>query len=240
MPRSPRSDADAAPAVLRHAARLRGGRWFAGLDEDFQRALLRAAHERTLASGERLFSRGDPPDGMFAVVDGALRVTAVTEAGREVVLTRAEPPAWLGEIAVFDRQPRTHDCIADGAAVVLHLPLAALDALLQQAPHRWRDLGVLVAGKLRLAFHVMEDAAALPVAVRLARRLVLMSGGLGDQLDHARRLVTVSQEQLASMLGVSRQTTNAALKDLEARGLIRLAYGQIELVDASTLAAVDR
>jgi CRP-like cAMP-binding protein len=187
--------------VLRHAARLRGGRWFAGLDEDFQRALLRAAHERTLASGERLFSRGDPPDGMFAVVDGALRVTAVTEAGREVVLTRAEPPAWLGEIAVFDRQPRTHDCIADGAAVVLHLPLAALDALLQQAPHRWRDLGVLVAGKLRLAFHVMEDAAALPVAVRLARRLVLMSGGLGDQLDHARRLVTVSQEQLASMLG---------------------------------------
>jgi CRP-like cAMP-binding protein len=229
----PRSDG--ATGALRHLARLRGGRWFAGLDDDFQRALLQAARERALVDGERLFSRGDPPDGLFAVVDGALRVTAVTEAGREVVLTRAEPPSWLGEIAVFDRQPRTHDCIACGEAVVLHVPLAALDALLLATPRWWRDLGVLVAGKLRLAFVVMEDAAALPVVVRLARRLVLLSGGLGDQLDHARRVVTVSQEQLASMLGASRQTVNAALKELQSRGLVKLAYGQIELVDPSQL-----
>jgi CRP-like cAMP-binding protein len=240
MKATPRPEEVVAALAQRHEARLRGGRWFASLDDDFRRALLHAARERKLKDGERLFSRGDPPDGLFAVVDGALRVTAVTEAGREVVLTRAEPPAWLGEIAVFDRQVRTHDCIADGAAVVLHVPLAALDEILDATPRWWRDLGVLVAGKLRLAFHVMEDAAALPVAVRLARRLVMLSGGLGEQLDHTRRVVTVSQEQLGSMLGASRQTVNAALKDLEARGLIKLAYGQIELVDPSRLADVER
>jgi CRP-like cAMP-binding protein len=240
MTLSSHAESEIAGGVLRHTARLRGGRWFAGLDDEFQRALLLAARERSLVDGERLFSRGDAPDGLFAVVDGALRVTAVTEAGREVVLTRAEPPAWLGEIAVFDRQPRTHDCIADGDAVVLHVPLAALDAILSATPARWRDLGVLVAGKLRLAFVVMEDAAALPVAVRLARRLVMLSGGLGDTLDHTRRVVTVSQEQLASMLGASRQTVNAALKDLEARGLLKLAYGQVELVDPTRLAVVER
>jgi CRP-like cAMP-binding protein len=232
-------DRTIAPGVRRHAARLRTGQWFAGLDAPLQTALLQAARERPLVDGERLFSRGDPPEGLFAVVDGALRVTAVTPAGREVVLTRAEPPAWLGEIAVFDRQPRTHDCIADGQALVLHVPLAALDALLSTTPRWWRDLGVLVAGKLRLAFHVLEDAAAFPVVVRLARRLVHLSGGLGERLDHSRRLVTVSQDQLASMIGVSRQTVNAALKDLESRGLVRLSYGQIELVDDAALLSLE-
>jgi len=70
-------------------------------------------------------ARAAPPDGLFAAVDGALRVTAVTAAGREVMLTRAEPPTCLGESAVFDRQPRTHDCLADGDSVVLHVPVAA-------------------------------------------------------------------------------------------------------------------
>ncbi len=238
MGSSGRADPHASVAS-RHAARLRRGRWFAGLDDDLQAALLRAARERHLVDGERLFSRGDPPDGLFAVVDGALRVTAVTAAGREVVLTRAEPPTWLGEIAVFDRQPRTHDCIADGDAVVLHVPLAALDDLLQAKPRWWRDLGVLVAGKLRLAFHVMEDAAAAPIVVRLARRLLVLSGGLGDELDHRRRVVVVAQDQLASMLGASRQTVNAALKELEARGLVKVAYGQVEIVDADGLRALE-
>jgi CRP-like cAMP-binding protein len=225
---------------LRHAARLRRGRWFAGLDAPLQAALLDVAHERSLHDRERLFARGDPPDGLFAVVDGALRLTAVTAAGREVVLTRAESPAWLGEIAVFDRQPRTHDCIADGPSLVLHVPLAPLDDLLRAEPRWWRDLGVLVAGKLRLAFHVLEDAAAFPVVVRLARRLVMLSGGLGDELDHARRVVAVSQDELASMLGASRQTVNGALKELQARSLVHVAYGQIELIDSDGLLALER
>jgi CRP/FNR family transcriptional regulator, cyclic AMP receptor protein len=70
--------------------------------------------------------------------------------------------------------------------------------------------------------------------VRLARRLAMMIEGYGDH-THPRRTVELRQEQLAMMLNVSRQTTNQLLKELEALGLVKLAYGEVEIVDAAAL-----
>ena len=216
---------------------LRTGRWFHGIPEALQDALLAAGAVRTLRPGARLFSRGDPPSGMFALVDGAMRISAVADSGREALLTLAEPPTWIGEIAVFDRLPRTHDAIADGDATVVHVSQDALDAILAAEPRFWRDLGVLVAGKLRLTFAAMEDIALMPPATRLARRLVMMTEGYGEWYDRTRRTISVRQEQLAMMLHLSRQTTNQLLRDLESRGLVRLAYGEIEITDLAALRA---
>jgi CRP/FNR family cyclic AMP-dependent transcriptional regulator len=194
---------------------------------------------RRLADTERLFARGDRGDGLYAVLDGALCITAVSEGGKSLLLTRMEAPTWFGEIAAFDRQPRTHDCVADGDSAVLHVPLTALDALLDNDPARWRHLGLLVATKLRLAFTTMEDVAALPLRDRLVRRLVLLAEGHGERPHlRASRTLDVTQEQLAAMLAVSRQSVNQALKDLAAAGLIELAYGQITLRDVEGLRAV--
>jgi CRP/FNR family transcriptional regulator, cyclic AMP receptor protein len=81
-----------------------------------------------------------------------------------------------------------------------------------------------------------EAAQAAPL-VRLARRLALIVDGYGDH-THARRTVELRQEQLAQMLGVSRQTANGLLKELEARGLVRLAYGEVEVIDGAGLRAL--
>lgn len=216
---------------------LRTGRWFHAIPDTLQDALLAAGTVRELAAGARLFSRGDPPTGMFGLVDGAIRISAVSASGRESLLTLAEPPTWIGEVAVFDRLPRTHDAIADNAATVVHVPQDALDAILAAEPRHWRDLGVLVAGKLRLTFIAMEDMALMPPATRLARRLLLMTEGYGEWYDRTRRAIAVRQEQLAMMLNLSRQTTNQLLRDLEARGVVRLAYGEIEILDLPGLRA---
>ncbi|HWE27178.1 MAG TPA: Crp/Fnr family transcriptional regulator [Polyangia bacterium] len=213
---------------------LRSGRWFAGLPDDLQERLVDGAVLRTLRARERLFARGDDADGLYAIVDGALRVSGSSAGGREALLTLLEPPSWFGEISIFDGQPRTHDAIAESEALVMHVPRAALDIILEAQPRYWRDLGLLVTSKLRLAFSAMEDMALLPIAVRLARRLSLMIEGYGER-EHQRRTVEVSQEQLAQMLSTSRQTANQLLKDLEARGLIRLAYGTIEILDLDGL-----
>ncbi len=221
-----------------HLSVLRGGRWFADLDDDRQRALVQAGRVRGLVDGTRLFSRGDDGDGLYAVLAGALCITATTESGREVMLTRMEPPTWFGEIAVFDRQPRTHDVVADGDSEVLHVPLVALDALLLREPLFWRDLGLLLSGKLRLTFAALEDSAALPLRPRLARRLVMLAEGHGEHHPDAKRTLEVTQEQLAAMLSSSRQSVNQALKELEQHGLVRVAYGQIVLVDLEALRAL--
>ena len=133
----------------------------------------------------------------------------------------------------FDGQPRTHDAFAEGQATLLHLPQAPLLALLERQPSHWRELALLMSQKLRLAFIALEEMSLLPAAPRLARRLLMMAEGYGE--TGPRRVLHLAQEQLALMLGLSRQTTNQILKELEARGALRLTYGEIEITDLGTL-----
>jgi len=213
---------------------LRTGRWFAGLPDELQTRLLDAAVLRSAGAGERVVSRGDAPSGLYAVVDGTVRMSGQSEAGREVLHMVVEPPSWFGELSVVDGLPRTQDATADVASELLHVPLRALEAILAAEPRHWQHLAVLVAQKLRLAMLALEDAVQVPPRVRLARRLSLLIEGYGDH-THPRRTVELRQDQLALMLNVSRQTANQGLKELEALGLVKLAYGEIEIVDPAGL-----
>jgi CRP/FNR family cyclic AMP-dependent transcriptional regulator len=214
---------------------LQQGKWFSGLPGALADGLVRAAVVHDLPDGQRLFSRGDQPSGLYAVLSGAVRISGVSESGKEALLILLESPQWFGEIAVIDGQPRTHDAIADGATRVLQVPQTAVADLLAGEPQWWRDLGLLVTGKLRLALLTLEDVALLPIPVRLARRLALMAEGYGERKGVERRTFELGQDQLALMLAVSRQTVNHLLKDLEGRGLIRLSYASVEILDLPSL-----
>lgn len=219
---------------------LETGLWFAEIPVAMRTALLAAGHLRRLGSGETLFRRGDPPDGLYAVLDGTLRVTALAEDGREALLTLIEPPGWFGEISLFDGRPRTHDALADGPVLLLHVPQAALVRILAAEPAWWHGIGLLAAHKLRLAFVALEDLALLPAPVRLARRLVLIAEGYGVGGPGPRRVLSVPQEQLAMMLAISRQTTNQILRQLEGQGIIALRYGEIQILDPGRLKVAAR
>ncbi len=214
---------------------LRAGRWFSGIPDALQKELLDAASVRALGAGERLFARGDPPSGLFAVVEGGLRISGTGASGEVALLTIAEPPTWFGEVSLFDEMPRTHDAVAEVDSVVVQVPQAALERILEAEPRYWRDFGRMIATKLRLLFEVMEDAALLPLPVRLARRLLMMAQRHGEWQDRSSRTLELKQEQLAQMLATSRQTVNQLLKELEAKGVVRLSYGVVEIVDLPAL-----
>ncbi|GAB2860976.1 Crp/Fnr family transcriptional regulator [Pseudoduganella ginsengisoli] len=218
-----------------YRALLRTGSWFHALEPALQDQLLALAHVRRLRSGQRLFARGDAPDGMYAIVDGAVRVGGLSETGKEAVLALVEPPHWFGEISLFDGQPRTHDAWAEGDVTLLHVPQQPLLALLDAQPVHWRALALLMTHKLRLTFMVMEETALLPASARLARRLVTMAEGYGDWKDRNRRMLHVPQEQLSLMLSLSRQTVNQILKQFEAQHAIALVRGGIEILDIARL-----
>lgn len=218
-----------------YRALLLTGYWFRTISHALQDWLCAAATVRRLAAGERVFARGAPPCGLYAVVEGAISATGVSPAGKEALLTLIEPPHWFGEIALFDGLPRTHDTIAVGPTTVVHIPQAALETLLREEPRYWQAFGLLLTHKLRLSFLVLEDTALLPAAVRLARRLLMMVEGYGEHAQ--RRVIALQQEQLAMMLALSRQTTNQILQELGAQGAIRLARGEIEILDIDKLRA---
>lgn len=216
-----------------YRAQLLTGYWFRTIPVALQDWLCATGSARRLAPGERVFARGAPTCGLYAVVEGAISATGVSPAGKEALLTLIEPPHWFGEIALFDGLPRTHDTIAVGPTTVVHVPQAALEALLREEPRYWQAFGLLLTHKLRLSFLVLEDTALLPAAVRLARRLLMMVEGYGERAQ--RRVIALQQEQLAMMLSLSRQTTNQILQELGARGAIRLARGEIEILDIDRL-----
>lgn len=214
--------------------RLNKGQWFSHLPVPLKDSLLSAARVRRLSPGQRLFKRGDPPCGLYAVLEGSVRIGAVSEQGKEALLSLVEPPHWFGEICLFDGQPRTHDAFGLGHCTLLHIPQTALLTLLDEQPGYWRQLALLMSQKLRLTFINLEQLSLMPTAARLAHRLLMIAEGYGE-IDPPRRVLQLPQEQLASMLSLSRQTTNQILKDLQGQGIVNLKYGEIEILDAQRL-----
>ncbi|UVE45904.1 Crp/Fnr family transcriptional regulator [Pseudomonas chlororaphis] len=217
--------------------RLMSGQWFSRLPAQLQNSLLANARLRSLAPGQRLFQRGDPPCGLYAVLEGTVRVGAVSEQGKEALLSLVEAPHWFGEICLFDGQPRTHDAYAVGPCSLLNVSQAALLELLDEHPQYWRQLALLMSHKLRLAFINLEQLSLMPAPARVANRLLMIARGYGET-DTPRRVLHLPQEQLALLLSLSRQTTNQILKDLQGQGILKLGYGEIEILDEDRLRAL--
>ncbi|MGY4814522.1 Crp/Fnr family transcriptional regulator [Pseudomonas chlororaphis subsp. piscium] len=214
--------------------RLMSGQWFSRLPDQLQNSLLANARLRSLAPGQRLFQRGDPPCGLYAVLEGTVRIGAVSEQGKEALLSLVEAPHWFGEISLFDGQPRTHDAYAVGQCSLLNVPQAALLELLDEHPQYWRQLALLMSHKLRLTFINLEQLSLMPAPARVANRLLMIARGY-DETDTPRRILHLPQEQLALLLSLSRQTTNQILKDLQGQGILKLGYGEIEILDEDRL-----
>jgi CRP/FNR family transcriptional regulator, cyclic AMP receptor protein len=229
---------DPALTAIASATALERSAWFRGLPDALRTALRASGRVRTVRAGERLFMRGDPDDGVYCVLEGAVRVGAASMGGREALLAVVGPTNWFGEITLFDGGPRTHDAYAERDSILFHVPRRALAALLDATPAWWHAFGLLLTQKLRLAFEAIEEAALLPAAARVARRLLVLAHSFGDEpggQGEAHRVVSVPQEDLALMLALSRQTVNQILRQFEREGLVVLRYGQIEIADAARL-----
>ncbi len=207
------------------------GSWFAQLPNDVQLQLQAIARERSLASGEVLFHRGDSFDGIYLLQRGLILISGVNRQGDEALLTVLEAGAMFGEIALFDGEPRTHDAIAAQECLLWQFPAFALQQLLKQQPGYWQWLGQLLTAKMRQVFAAMEQHTLLDAKARLYWRLLQLCPHNGARLP-------LSQQQLAQLLGVSRQSTNQLLQTIQRQGVIRLSYGALELLDRERLQAL--
>jgi CRP-like cAMP-binding protein len=218
-----------------HRQVLSSGRWFAGLPASMQDALCRDARVVTLRAGELVFHRGDANDGLYGVLEGAIRFGAHSVAGKESVLALAEPPLWFGEVALLDGGPRTHHAWAEVDAVLAYVPLPAITRWLADHPAHWQYIGQLAVHLLRVVFAAIEDAGLHPPRERLIRCLVSLARGYGEREAAPAQTLRVSQERLGSMLSLSRQTVNALLQGLERERLLVCVRGGVRIVDLERL-----
>lgn len=211
------------------------GRWFGSLPSSLQQALCDNARPVTLRAGELLFQRGDDNNGLYGMVDGAVRFGAVNAAGKESVVGLAEPPQWFGEVALLDGDRRTHHAWADSDATLIHVPLPAITRWLDEHPAHWQYIGQLAVHKLRVMFAAIEDASLHSSRERLIRCLVLLARAYGERDVSPMQTLRVSQERLGSMLSLSRQTVNALLQGLEREQLVVCERGGVRILDLGRL-----
>ncbi|MET3663587.1 Crp/Fnr family transcriptional regulator [Caulobacter sp. 1776] len=217
--------------TLAHRRILETGSWFADLTPARAAAVLDAASIATAPDAGRIYGAGDAPNGLWAVLEGQVRLVGYPASGMEILVRILGPGAWFGELSTLDGLPRPHDAIAFGAASLLHLSQPAVGRLCAQDPILFRDLGLLVCANQRAALAFIEQRAGQPVATRIARALLKAAdeaGGTGP--------VAVRQAELAGVVGVSRQTLNRGLRKLEADGVVALGYASIDIVDRRRLA----
>jgi CRP-like cAMP-binding protein len=134
-------------------------------------------------------------------------------------------------MSFIDGEPRSHMALADQQALLLCVAHADLQPFLDQHPGCWRDIARLAVSKLRRAYQLIPLDAQLPAKARLIKRLRLVAHGYGFKEDAPRTRLRLSQEQLASTLGMTRQTVNKVLRELEHQGLVKLHYGEVELLN---------
>ena len=225
-------------STLELLPRMSANPWFGALPMRERRAMLGASELLRLRPGEMLFRQGDTvPSGkgaFYGLVAGSFKISSLREDGKEAILVVLEAGNWFGEISLIDQQPRTHDATAVGAAEVVALPRAAFDDLMKRHVFS-QAVCRMLAARTRSLYGMVEDATLRSTRARVARRLLLLSRGDATQSPEVRPVVPVSQEALAMMLGITRQTLSKELKVLVEAGAVVLGYGRIEIASAPVL-----
>jgi CRP/FNR family transcriptional regulator, cyclic AMP receptor protein len=212
--------------------------WFTALPPALQRALVGESEVVQLRNGEWLFRQGDEVlqggGAFFGLLSGQIKTSSLRDDGHEAILAVLEAGTWFGEISLFDHRPRTHDATAMGPVSVLSLPGAAFDGLMGQGAFA-RAMCQLMAGRVRSLYGMVEDATLRSTRARVARRLLLLAHGGATQANTASAEVRVSQDALAMMLGMTRQTLSKELKALTQLGAVVPRYGRIEIASIARL-----
>ena len=208
---------------------INSGRWFSSLSPSLRHDILRCAYVKRFKDGELISARGDAPEEWIACAKGAVRVSSTSISGKQVTLTYVEPGIWFGDVAIFDGDRRTHDAYAHGDTTILCVARGDLRKILSQHVELYEAMLRLHARRIRQLFGLVEDLNTLPLRARLAKQLTHLVRSYGvPSLSDGREVrigLHLAQEELAQLLGASRQRVNQELKAMEREDVIRIEPG---------------
>ncbi|MBU0588400.1 MAG: Crp/Fnr family transcriptional regulator [Gammaproteobacteria bacterium] len=221
---------------------INSGRWFSTLSPSLRHDILRCAYVKRYKDGELIAARGEPPEEWIAVAKGAVRVSSTSITGKQITLTYVEPGIWLGDVAIFDGNSRTHDAYAHGDTTILCVAKADFKKVLSTHVELYEAMLRLHARRIRQLYGLVEDLNTLPLRARLAKQLLHLVRSYGvPSLSDGREVrigLHLAQEELAQLLGASRQRVNQELKAMERDDAIRIEPGGLVIRDRDALMTI--
>ena len=204
----------------------------AALSEAARKRLAGAGNLVSVDPGALLFSKGDPGDALYVLIEGEVEIRTGSEGGRDVRIAALKAPALLGEMAVLDGGARSADVAALRRAKLLRISRDSAISALESEPKALLALLAEMSRRLRAADAALEDAALLDLGGRLAQRLLEEAG------DGA--MVTLTQTELARRIGASREKVNRKLHEWSDEGLLELSRAGVKLKDKARMEALIR
>jgi CRP-like cAMP-binding protein len=215
---------------------LRQAPLFSGLDDEVASALEASMSSSSLRRGEILFSEGDDGNQLYVVTEGKIKLGRTSPDGRENLLAILGPGQMFGELSFFDPGPRSATATAVTDVELKSLGHEALSPVLNAHPDVAHALLNQLAGRLRRTNEVVGDLVFSDVPGRVAKALLDLASRFGRRADdgiHVNHDLT--QEELAQLVGASRETVNKALADFASRGWLRLEPRSVVILDLERL-----
>ena len=203
--------------------------WFSGLPDDLQADIVSTGRVRRVQAGDLVYAQRDEGDGIFAVIEGAIRLSGTTACGKPILYRVVGQGGWFGHLTALDGEPRVQDAQALHNGKLLHLSNTGFDSLLASDPSRMRHFTRLICRDIRIFMNIMAQFQTSSISNRIGMMILEMSN---SQVSH--NLVDhhpLTQESLAAFTGTTRQTVSRVLRTWEKLGHITINYGGIKVHD---------
>ena len=209
---------------------------FQGLSEEAVEPVVSRLETVTLPRGRVVFNEGEPGDSLYIVLTGKIKLSRRAPDGRENVLAVMGPSDQFGELSVFDPGPRTATATAVTDVRLARMPQSMLRPWIEAHPEIGEQLLRVLARRLRRTNDSVADLIFTDVPGRVAKALLQMADRFGSrESDGLRVKHDLTQEELAQLVGASRETVNKALADFVHRGWIQLQGKSVVVLDEERL-----
>lgn len=210
---------------------------FQGVQPSAVAALAKQLEPVSFSRGQVVFTEGEPGDTLFIITTGKVKIGRKTADGRESLITLMGPSDMFGELAIFDPGPRTSTVTALTDVQAVTMDRNALRSWIADEPEIAEQLLRVLARRLRRTNDNLSDLIFTDVPGRVAKQLLHLAQRFGTREGNSLRVNhELTQEEIAQLVGSSRETVNKALADFAQRGWIRV-QGKSILIDNAELLA---
>ena len=209
---------------------------FSDLNPDQLRPLISKLRRRQYQRGEVIFHQDDPADRMHIVVDGMVRISIASEDGREKDLALLRPGECFGEMAMFDGSNRSATATAADPSQTFALSRQDFMDFLEEHPEVVAKTTNMLTRRLRSVNQMLGDMAFLDVPTRMAKQLLQLAETYSSGIEEDGTVeVTLGQDDLARLVGASRETISRALNSYRRLGILSTSHRRITITDRSAL-----
>ncbi|GAA4386742.1 Crp/Fnr family transcriptional regulator [Tsukamurella soli] len=210
---------------------------FQGVEPAAVEALMKDLHPVDYPRGHVIFNEGEPGDRLYIILSGKVKLGRRSPDGRENLLSVMGPSDMFGEMSIFDPGPRTSSATTITEVRAMTMDREALRAWIRDRPEIAEQLLRVLARRLRRTNNNLADLIFTDVPGRVAKQLLQLAQRFGTHENGALRVThDLTQEEIAQLVGASRETVNKALADFAHRGWLRLEGKSVVITDSERLA----